>query len=195
MIKYISIRITVVFVFLASFLVGFSQELASDSTDRLTNQSNELLKLVELQRKDSIKRVELENRFVNEDVKSTKEYKELYKEIELLKNKDSILRERRIQKVDSLKLLNKGVPVNPFDSTLFSIYTNIGSFSASDRAKVINERILILTADLKFNPDSLILTEDESGKIISKKIKIRPTDYLINLLNNDVVNGKKKWFV
>lgn len=182
MIKYIFIRITVVLIFVGHFFMGFAQELSLDSTDRITNQSNELIKLIELQRKDSIKRVELENRFVNEDVKSTKEYKELYKEIELLKNKDSILRERRIQKVDSLKLLNKGVAVNPFDSTLFYIYTNIGSFSANDRAKVIDERIRALTGDLKFNPDSLTLSEDENGMII------RWNDLMLMTINdNDAI--------
>lgn len=167
MIRYLKVPISIVLFFLIGFDYSAAQELSSDTTAKITDQSSELIKLVELQKKDSIKRVELENRFVSEDVKSSKEYKDLYREIALLKNKDSILRERRIQKVDSLKLLNKGVPVQPFDSVLFVIYANISSFSAADRAKAIEDRIHTFTNDLKFNPDSLKLTEDESGMIIS----------------------------
>lgn len=159
-----------------------SQEAKSDSLDNISNQSSELLRLLELQKKDSLRRIELENKFLQQDVKSSQEYKELNREIAFLKNRDSLLQVRRIQKVDSLRLLNKGVGVTPFDSTIFTIYTNIGSYSASDRAKAIEERIINLTNDFKFNPDSLIVSEDDNGFII------RWQDQMLMTINaNDAV--------
>ena len=37
--------------------------------------------------------------------------------------------------------------------------------------------------------------EDEQGNLISKSVKIKPQDYLINLLNNEIISSKKKWLV
>ena len=36
---------------------------------------------------------------------------------------------------------------------------------------------------------------DENGKIISQIVKLRPKDYLINQLNNEIISSKKKWLV
>jgi len=161
--KYTIIRFFLFLPLLGLSVFGYAQESPLDTVTKISNQSNELLELLKVQKKDSLKRVELENKFVNQDVRSTKEYRELYNEISILKNRDSILHVRRIQKVDSLKLLNKGVPVAPFDSTLFYIYTNVGSYSASYRANVIQQRILALTEDFHFHPDSIFINEDDNG--------------------------------
>lgn len=189
MFRFTLFRIVLLAFILLKFGNSNAQELKPDTSFNFSNQSIELMKLVELQIKDSIKRIELENRFINKDVKNSKEYKELYKEIDILKNRDSILRIRRIQKVDSLKLKNTGVEVKPFDSTLFFIYSNIGSFSANDRAKVIEGRIIALNNNLKFSPDSLILSEDDNGMII------RWNDQMLMTINdNDAIwmNTDKK---
>ena len=119
--------------FLSIIFQAFAQEQIpkQDSVESVSNQSNELIKMLVQQQQDSLKRIELENRFINQRVKTSKEYQDLYNEINYLKNKDSLMRVRRLQKVDSLKSLNQGVPVQPFDSTLFRIYTNGGSYSAA----------------------------------------------------------------
>lgn len=166
MIRYITIRFVLIFIVFGNSFSSYAQELPTDSNDIISNQSNELVQLFQLQKKDSLRRMELEDKFLNKDVKNTKEYKDLYSEINILKSRDSILHVKRIQKIASLKLLNKGVAVNPFDSTLFFVYTNIGSYSANDRANVITQRIISLTNDLKFDPDSLMLSEDDNGMTI-----------------------------
>ena len=35
----------------------------------------------------------------------------------------------------------------------------------------------------------------ENGEILTDFVKIRPKDYLINTLNNELVSTKKKWYV
>ncbi len=154
--------------FLSIIFQTFAQEQIAkhDSVESVSNQSDELIKMLVQQQQDSLKRIELENRFINQRVKTSKEYQDLYNEINYLKNKDSLMRVRRLQKVDSLKSLNHGVPVQPFDSTLFRIYTNVGSYSAAYRANVLDQRIVALTEDYKFQPDSLSLVEDENGYTI-----------------------------
>lgn len=182
MIRHLSIRLVLIFILLGNFVASKAQGVPVDSNDIISNQSSELINLLEMQKKDSLKRVELENKFINKDIKSTKEYQNLYKEISILKSKDSILQVKRIQKIAALKLLNKGVAVNPFDSTLFHVYTNIGSYSARDRAGVITQRILSLTKDLKFDPDSLILSEDDNGMTIMWKDQM-----LMTINENDAI--------
>lgn len=175
-------RFAMVFLAIITFQYSVAQEPVLDTSFSVANQSNELMKLVELQLKDSLQRVELENKFISKDVKNSKEYKELYKQIDILNNRDSILRSRRVQKIDSLKLYNKGVEVKPFDSTLFVIYTNIGSFSADERSKIIEGRIRELTNNIKFSPDSLILSEEENTVII------RWNDQMLMTINdNDAI--------
>ncbi|MBR2969621.1 MAG: hypothetical protein IKC49_01025, partial [Clostridia bacterium] len=36
---------------------------------------------------------------------------------------------------------------------------------------------------------------DENAQIISNIKKIRPKDYLISLLTNNIINNKKKWYI
>lgn len=36
---------------------------------------------------------------------------------------------------------------------------------------------------------------NETGEIISNKLEIKPKEFLVNLLNNEIINGKKKWSV
>lgn len=151
--------------FITNFALN-AQELNQDSVDLTRMYSKELQELADIQKKDSLKRVQLENEFLKQDVKNTKEYRTLINEINLLKSKDSLVRVKRIQKIDSLKTINQGFSVAPFDSSLFFIYNKIGSYSAAERAQAIEKRILALTDNYKFDPDSLILVEDDNGVII-----------------------------
>jgi len=64
---------------------------------------------------------------------------------------------------EKLKSSAVGFPVKPFTDTLFFIYTKVGSFSASDRAKAITEKIQRLYDDYEFKPDSLTLNKTETN--------------------------------
>jgi small-conductance mechanosensitive channel len=55
----------------------------------------------------------------------------------------------------------KGFAVAPFTDTLFTIYNKIGSFTAENRAKVIEDRIAVLYKDPFYNPDSLALIKSD----------------------------------
>lgn len=47
-----------------------------------------------------------------------------------------------------------------------------------------------------FSFDSLdYFIENEKGEVISEIKTVRPKDYLVNLLNNNITNGKHKWYV
>jgi len=63
----------------------------------------------------------------------------------------------------SLNRLYQPEPVAPFRDTLFYIYTSIGSFTPSDRAYTISERIQSINKEFKkFQADSLsVFTDDD----------------------------------
>lgn len=55
--------------------------------------------------------------------------------------------------IQAIKL--KGYPVSPFKDTLFYVYNNVGSFSASERANYISSKIKRLYEESFFEKDSL----------------------------------------
>ncbi len=94
---------------------------------------------------DEIKRLELETKL-----------KELNQKEELR------LSEKRA-KIDSLRSSAKSFPViGFFNDTLFLVYSNLGSFSAADRAEAVTERINKLTRDFTFNENTLKVVEAET---------------------------------
>ncbi|MBR1988015.1 MAG: hypothetical protein IKA36_03135, partial [Clostridia bacterium] len=70
--------------------------------------------------------------------------------------------------------------------------------------KKINDETLVLCSDFDskdkyidkdvFNYDEICYYYTCNGKK-SEIIKIRPKDYLINMFNNEILNGKTKWYV
>mgnify|MGYP003608630751 CR=1 FL=1 len=71
--------------------------------------------------------------------------------------------------VDTIALKTKGIPINPFRDTLFYVYNRVGSFSAKNRAKSINEKINNLYQDSFFEPDSIKIVDSEFSKDIMYK--------------------------
>ncbi|MDR3187561.1 MAG: mechanosensitive ion channel family protein [Prevotellaceae bacterium] len=69
-------------------------------------------------------------------------------------------------------------PVAPFGDTLFTLYGSIGAVTAQKRAELVAENITLLTDDLLFNPDSLVVvsTEREAYIIYRSKIIIGVTE-------------------
>ena len=94
------------------------------------------------------------------------ERQQLLREINVLRSRDSILYAKRKQAVDSLRSLNQGVPVVPFRDTLFTLYTQIGSYTAQERAAAIENRIRSMADNYKVNVDSIYLQQNEDSWIV-----------------------------
>lgn len=152
--------------------------LSTDTVSEISIQSESLLRLLEQQRQDSVKRMALEDRLMSIELGDRRENQQLLSEIAALKSRDSINLARRKQKVDSLRTLNTGVPVAPFGDTLFTIYNNIGSYSAADRAAAVQSRLRALADNYEFSPDSLLLEPQEGGFVV------RWRDQLVNSVND-----------
>jgi len=61
--------------------------------------------------------------------------------------------------------------------------------------KNINSTISIKDNDIfKYNKIEYYV-KNENDKIIANSAKIRPQDYLVNMLNNTIISGKYKWYV
>jgi len=158
--------------FLIGLLLGlFSQPAAAqdlseaDTIAEWSAQSENLRQLLEQQRTDSLRRKALEDRLLSIDW-DDREKQRLLEELNVLKSRDSIRLARRKQTVDSLRALNQGVPVAPFGDTLFTIYASLGSYSARERAAIVEARIRTLAAHHEFQTDSLLLEEQETTYLI-----------------------------
>lgn len=170
-----STKIFIAFLFSFCFAIAYglqqpSQDTLQSRADTVTainQRSVDLMQLMEQQRRDSVKRLALENQLLSLQLNDRQENQRLVAELRVLQSRDSILLARRKQKVDSLKLLNDGVPVIPFRDTIFRIYTSLGSYTAKDRAMAIEERIRNLAANLDFQVDSLRAWENENNWIIA----------------------------
>ena len=149
-------------------LILFSFLFLSNLSAQDSLQKSLEKRLVELatQRKDdSLKRVDLENKLTK--IQSTSKEKEsLLKELSFLKSRDSIVIKRQKDKIDSLRIINKGVPVVPFQDTLFRVYRGVGGFTTKERARAIEDKIRDLAKSFDFSKDSLKISNDENQYII-----------------------------
>lgn len=125
---------------------------------------------------DSIAKIQLEAEL--NSLKTTDNLKkdELQKQLEELKAKEeSRIAQKRAQ-IESLRLLAKGSPVLGAEKdTLFLVYSNIGSFTAHDRAINISKKIEDVLSDEDFVLDSIKIVDNEADhltRIIYKDIII-----------------------
>src|SRR5690606_27492464 len=103
----------------------------------------------------SLKRKELENRLLSIELGDRREKQELLDELNFLRSRDSLILAQRKQKVDSMRAINKGVPVIPFRDTVLVVYTTLGSYSAKERAAAVTTRIQHIAKRYDFDIDSL----------------------------------------
>ncbi|HVA97680.1 MAG TPA: mechanosensitive ion channel family protein [Bacteroidia bacterium] len=129
----------------------------------LINQSK-VLRTFEVDRtKDSIKKIQLEQQISALKKNDNTKRAELESELAKTKSQDSIRFALKKQKIDSLRKFVKGYAVVPFlNDTLFSIFTQLGSFYPKDRAQAIDNRIKILAENYLFKADSLLLINNET---------------------------------
>lgn len=111
---------------------------------------------------DSVKIATLERQIRELSSLEQAKKKELQQEIDNTRLQDSIMALARRKKIDSLRRIEKGFPVVPFKTdTLYTLYSNIGSFTAKDRTASQEKNIQELAGDYQFNPDSLIVRSSE----------------------------------
>jgi len=120
---------------------------------------------------DSLVKAKLKNELLQTTGDSHRRM-ELQTKLKSIEAKDSLQKAELRQRIDTLKLQAKGSAVVPFGDTLFLIYSRILSFSPERRAKNVIKSIKQVYDDPFFEPDSLVLTENEIGTEISYKNQI-----------------------
>lgn len=143
-------------------------ETTSDSINKeiISKGESTLQEMRKQQIEDSIRRSYLENQLLSSRRTDSYEQRKLVEELTFLKSRDSLLMAKRRLKIDSLRTVNKGAPVVPFNDTLFTIFNAIGSYSAKERAKGTAERIQQLESNYEFKTDSLIVQQTEDNWIL-----------------------------
>lgn len=138
-----------------------SDSTASDQTALL------LQKMDSTHRADSLRRNSLLAEIQNlKGTDANRAKLELQDKLHQIEIQDSIKKEKQLAHLSKLKLSAVGYPVAPFSDTLFLVYTKVGSFSASERAKAITEKIKRLYDDYEFKPDSLSINKTETNSEI-----------------------------
>lgn len=140
--------------------------LAQQANSLTADEPAALLKEMDSTRRaDSITRQALLTKIENlhgDDTNSQRSA--LEQKLKEITRQDSVRRAIQQAHLKKLKASAKGFPVAPFEDTLFTIYTPIGSFTASDRANSITEKIEQLYENAVFIPDSLSIILSETGR-------------------------------
>ncbi|MVN90199.1 mechanosensitive ion channel family protein [Mucilaginibacter aquatilis] len=136
------------------------------TTDTINNkvlgaQINRLQQLQAEHVADSLKKEALEIQISMLKSSDNTRKSALQRELVELRSQDSVRAAKQKRQVDSLRRFVKGYPVIFFKDTLFTIYNRQGSFSASDRAAAIIDRLETISHDHLFAADSLKITEAE----------------------------------
>lgn len=147
-------------------ILGQDSAALADTAEVISLKANDLIKIREQQIQDSLLRKKLEEQLISLSTQGDNERQQLLREINVLRSRDSILYAKRKQAVDSLRSLNRGVPVVPFRDTLFTLYTQIGSYTAAERAAAIENRIRSLADNYKVHVDSIYLQQNEDSWIV-----------------------------
>lgn len=89
--------------------------------------------------------------------------KELQNQLNDIAKSDSLRKLTLKNRIDSLKLFKSGFPVVPFIDTIFTVYTNIGPFSAKDRAETISRKINNLYESATYDTSNFKISKSESN--------------------------------
>lgn len=150
-------------------------EFTHAQTDSLTTHSSDsLLNIVLLETaqelkqsrqryiSDSIRKAELEkeiNLLKTNDKSKRSELQEKIRQIEI---GDSLRTARQKSKIAEMRAITQGFAVNPFQDTLFFLYTKIGPFSPRERAARINKNIYALYKGNAYDSRALKVVEGEA---------------------------------
>jgi len=149
---------------------------AKDDSTRmqmLNSQSHIIGEIQSIRIADSVKMATLEREIKDLESFELTKKKELQLEIQHTKLQDSLRSLDQRKRIDSLRQVEPGYPVIPFSTdTIYTIYSNIGSFTPKERATGQEKRIQELADDYQFNPDSLVVRSSETSSDICYNDKI-----------------------
>lgn len=163
---------------------------------KLDNQFNRVQQLSAERLADSLKRAELETQMSALTADDHLKRNGLLKELNILRDRDSIHRVQQKHQIDSLRQFVTGFPVHPFRDSLFDIFTRQGSFLPKERADVISNRLRKITDDYNFRADSLKLENAEQTADIYYKatliLSVSEQDALWANTTKEILAGKYK---
>ncbi|MFA7326044.1 MAG: mechanosensitive ion channel domain-containing protein [Candidatus Kapaibacterium sp.] len=143
------------------------------------------LKIVESQQQkiqDSIRRAELETKINQLKTTDNLKKEELQQQLSDLAQKENKRLELKKARIDSLRVHAKSFPVlGLFNDTLFSIYSKLGSFSASERATAITNRIEKLSKSTFVKLDLQVIESESTYDIVSGE------NILVSISENDAI--------
>ncbi|MEO8665618.1 MAG: mechanosensitive ion channel [Ignavibacteria bacterium] len=177
------------FLFAFIFSVGQTQTDSMKKSDSDSIKNSELVKSTEiLQKYDSVRIADsLYKEGLLKEIESLQSTDNLKKEelvnrLNELSSEDSLRKIGKQRTIDSLRGLTKGYPVALFHDTLFLIYSKVGPFTPKDRALTIQNKIIQLTDDPKFDPDSIrVFHGEQSNDLMYNEI------ILLSITDNDAL--------
>jgi small-conductance mechanosensitive channel len=164
-----------VFLFFLLGLISSVWAQADVSDQRLDSNAlheAELIKDQQQNRIDSLIKAQL-TKELQEAIGNTKKTQELEARLKEIAQSDSLRKVQQLESLASLKKTAQGYPVVLNLDTLWLVFTRTGSFKAEDRARSISTKIEKLYKDPFYNPDSLILFQNEDNvDIIYNQLEI-----------------------
>jgi hypothetical protein len=113
---------------------------------------------------DSLSKIDLEESISTLNQSETQKRRALERQLQEIKNRDSIRLQQIKTEVEQLRQVTIGYPVmGLMNDTLFLLYTRHGGFSAAARSKAISDRIEKLAKEIAFVPDSLKWQRNETN--------------------------------
>jgi len=196
--NYLWVGFLCLFLFQNTLAQSDSLKKVDSLNAQILQEYNNRLILIEQQRKtDSIKKIDLETQLLSLKTTDNLKKEDLQKQLEELSNQETRRIAAKKSQINSLRESAKSFPVNGFfGDTLFYIYSNLGSFSARDRAEAISNRIENFADDYNFTPDSLKISKAETtfDLLYGKKIilSVSENDAIWNNLSQFELTNKYK---
>jgi len=94
-----------------------------------------------------------------QNTENVRQRRELERQMDVLHIEDSLRKENQQRQIDSLKQTAIGAPVVLKQDTLYLIFSNIGSISAMERAKLHTDKIFKTAKLFSMKNDSITITE------------------------------------
>lgn len=200
--------------YLASFLIllfplSLHAQLPALNKDSISAEAESLLKrLKEEKQLDSLVKARLSAEAGSGSNQAKIRQMEAF--IARINARDSARKAEQAEKVEELKKHSHGIPVAPFNDTLFMVYLSTGPFTAAMRASSLNNHLVALYEDPFFTSDSLKAVETGSGydlvykntvifslteldaMWVQQEVKLLAQDYL-HLIREAVVLHKKEY--